>query len=251
MRISPYVLRVDRDHQGMTFLEVALVLIVIGILVAIAVPHLTRVQSRERTRSAVTAIAGMLRDARGRAMTDGVPYLVRFRRQGGGGGGSGSGGCAQGIFANVVRDNDTSYSLTPGDQVSDFQLPSAVGCDVAPYGEESGTSLLEDLSLPEDDESELAVAPSNSGPGSSSSGSGTALSNLTKGTSFPVNASGDPVIAFTPQGMPVDPAHPTQLASGAGAIYMTDNTGTVSAAILLPLGEVAVRSYDPARNDWK
>jgi len=72
------------------------------------------------------------------------------------------------------------------------------------------------------------------------------------GATFPIDpASGQPVVAFSERGIPVDPSDPSSLGSGAGGIYLTDGDTIVTAAVVAPLGEVQVMTFDPASNTWK
>ena len=75
---------------------------------------------------------------------------------------------------------------------------------------------------------------------------------VVNGATFPVDATdGRPVIAFSEQGIAVDPANPTAWGSGAGGIYLTDGDSTVVAALVAPLGEVQLRMFDTASGTWK
>ena len=58
-------------------------------------------------------------------------------------------------------------------------------------------------------------------------------------------------LGFTPRGVAVDLATPTTWGSGAGAYYVTDNTDSVYAAEVGPLGEVRVRALSGATNSWR
>lgn len=80
----------------------------------------------------------------------------------------------------------------------------------------------------------------------------TVAQTVVDGTTFPIDpSSGQPVIAFSERGIPVDPAYPSSLGSGAGGLYLTDGDSTVTAAVVAPLGGVQVVTYDPASNSWK
>jgi hypothetical protein len=82
--------------------------------------------------------------------------------------------------------------------------------------------------------------------------SATIAETVVNGATFPVDATdGRPVIAFSEQGIAVDPANPTAWGSGAGGIYLTDGDSTVVAALVAPLGEVQLRVFDTGSNSWK
>jgi len=80
----------------------------------------------------------------------------------------------------------------------------------------------------------------------------TVAQTVVDGTTFPIDpSSGQPVVAFSERGIPVDPSDPSSLGSGAGGLYLTDGDSTVTAAVVAPLGGVQVVTYDPASNSWK
>jgi len=82
--------------------------------------------------------------------------------------------------------------------------------------------------------------------------SSTVADTVVDGATFPIDAaSGQPVVAFSERGIPVDPSDPSSLGSGAGGIYLTDGDTIVTAAVVAPLGEVQVMTFDPASNTWK
>ena len=82
--------------------------------------------------------------------------------------------------------------------------------------------------------------------------SSTVADTVVDGATFPIDpASGPPVVAFSERGIPVDPSDPSSLGSGAGGIYLTDGDTIVTAAVVAPLGEVQVMTFDPASNTWK
>ncbi|HXZ84208.1 MAG TPA: hypothetical protein VEI82_01850 [Myxococcota bacterium] len=82
--------------------------------------------------------------------------------------------------------------------------------------------------------------------------SSTVASTVVDGATFPIDPnSGQPVVAFSERGIPVDPSDPSALGSGAGGIYLTDGDSTVTAAVVAPLGDVKVMTFDAASNSWK
>jgi hypothetical protein len=71
------------------------------------------------------------------------------------------------------------------------------------------------------------------------------------GATFPVDPDlGVPALGFTPAGVAVDLATPTEWGSGAGAYYLTDNRLSVYAVTVSPLGQISVRAYDPVQQRW-
>ncbi|MCA9511584.1 MAG: type II secretion system protein [Myxococcales bacterium] len=179
-------------RRGFHLFEIVIVLAVIGVLVALAMPRLRGVGSRQDTRNAVAAVAGVLQRAREQAIKDGVPHLVVVKPSAAGGGGGGGGSCPAGqqpAHLQVVRDNDSSYSVTPGDTVADQPIDGFDTCTVALYGESADAPPFPSLPLPQEDVGSVAStlahtlaggvagllgggSGSNSGSGSSGSNSG-------------------------------------------------------------------------------
>ena len=86
-----------RNAQGFSLLEVMTVVAVLGILATFAFPSTRRMLDRQEAKASATQVAGLLNDARTRALAEGTPHLVYFnppeaagRRQlhGDGGGGA-------------------------------------------------------------------------------------------------------------------------------------------------------------------
>jgi prepilin-type N-terminal cleavage/methylation domain-containing protein len=303
------------SESGFTLLEVMTAVAVMGILVAMAFPSMSRMLERQETKSSATQMAGLLADARARAVAEGTPHLVYFNAPSV----DGNGNCA--AVAVEVRDVDHSYSITEGDQTTEFHLPDSACTKVKPFDPSAASSdsaeaaaaapvpmPREDLAVKAPDAAEVgAVAAGASGAvsgavaaaantvgaiagsGSGSSGSGssgssgedssgsddsgndgqgkalaagqdglpprtsTVAETAVNGATFPVDTvSGRPVIAFSERGIPVDPSNPNSWGSGAGGMYLTDSSGsTIVAALVEPLGDVKMRTYDPASQTWK
>jgi prepilin-type N-terminal cleavage/methylation domain-containing protein len=63
----------SRNRTGFTLLELLIVIVMIGILLAMAMPKLNKVDAQASTSSAVRVIAGQLATARAAAMHTGYP----------------------------------------------------------------------------------------------------------------------------------------------------------------------------------
>lgn len=211
--------------------------------------------SRQETQDAVTSVSGLLKEARDLAERTGIPHIVYFQDEGA------CNGAPRGPYARVVRDNDFSYSQTPGDQTRTFTLPTDK-CDVTPYGKPGTTPPFANMALPTEDGSLAAaglVAAAGPAPAIPAP-VGLAVPGLpaldasgamTNGTTFSVDAtSGLPAVAFNERGIPVNPATPTDWATGAGGVYITNNNGSVYVAVVSTLGDVKVRSFNPSQGDW-
>lgn len=171
-----------RACAGFHLFELVIVLAVIGVLLAMAYPRFRGFETRRETRNAVAAVAGVLQRAREDAIKTGVPHLVVVKPPAAGGGGSCPGG-GDPAKLQVVRDNDSSYSATPGDVVADVDVDGLDDCSVALYGEGSDATPFPDLAMPSEDVGSTAqsIAQSLAGivggltgglSGSGSSGSG-------------------------------------------------------------------------------
>jgi len=67
------------DARGFSLIELAIVVLVMGMVLAMAVPAMTGFRSSHAVRTAAENIAGQLRLARERAISTGVTQTVRFR----------------------------------------------------------------------------------------------------------------------------------------------------------------------------
>jgi prepilin-type N-terminal cleavage/methylation domain-containing protein len=258
-----------RNADGFTLLELVTVVAILGILAAMATPSMVRMLQQQETKSSAAAMAGLLSDARERAVTEGTPHLVYFNPPSV----DGNGEC--GAAAVEVRDADHSYSITPGDDTKEFHLPASACKKVTPYGDGGSAEAVPDVPMPGDDLAvrapdtgvvaavgsapSAAAASGSSGSTPSSSGSGSAAvsrsavsETVVNGATFPVDpVSGRPVVAFSERGIPVDPSNPNAWGTGAGGIYLSDGASAVYAALVQPLGDVQLRAFDRASGSWK
>ena len=218
----------SRDRAGFSLVEMLTVLAIIGIVSALAVPNLLRWQLREDTRSHAGKIARVLSLARATAMRRGAPTFVLFN-------GPGIPQSAAGEFAMIVEDNDGDFLIGPTDNWTNFQKDDGIAQEVVGYGMGGGTPM----------EPGAPLAPEDNAAGN--------LGALAGASTFPVAPPpfGVPAVGFTAQGIPVDMNTPTQWGSGAGAYYVTDDSTSVYAVVVLPLGGIRVRSLVPGQNIWR
>ncbi len=243
----------SRDASaGFTMVELMTVCAIVGVLAMLAYPNMVRFREQQKTKSSATQVAGVLDNARARAISEATPQLVYINPKVV----DSDGNC--GPAAVLVRDSDHSYSITAGDEVRQIALDPGTCQATQPFGE-SGSPVDASIPLPSED---LAVRAqdgtgegSSSGPGPGPSGApeDEMLADVVvNGATFPVDpASGRPVIAFSERGIPVDPQNPTRWGSGAGAIYLTDGHSTVYAVLVQPLGNVSLRIFDHVSGNWR
>jgi prepilin-type N-terminal cleavage/methylation domain-containing protein len=213
-------------NAGFSLIELVIVLLVVGIMTAFAVPSIGRYRMGEQTRENAQQIASVLRSARSASIKEGVSHFVLFNPA--------SPPAAEGTIARVVRDVDGDWQVTGVDLAMDYKFLPATHADVVPYGTAGhGTPH----------------SAANAVPGDATGGQ---LSGVVDGANFPADpVTGRPAVGFTAQGVAVDLNNPTAWGTGAGAFYVTDSSNTVYAAVVGPLGEVRVRVLSPGTGEWK
>jgi len=214
-----------RTSAGFTILELMIVLGIVGIMAAFAVPSIGRYRLREQTLESAQLVASVLRAAHAASVKDGVQLFVIFNP------GAPS---PAGTVVRLVRDLDGDWQESVGDIGTDYAFAPATDAVIVPVGT-AGTNTPFDDSTPV--------------PGDPSGGD---LSNVVNGANFPADPNtGQPALGFGNQGVPVDLNTPTAWGSGAGAYYVTDGSSAVYAAVIGPLGEVRVRSLNPGTGQWQ
>ena len=210
-------------NEGFTLFELMIVISIMGVITALAVPALWRYSVRQDARAGAQNVASALRFARDRSMREGVQYFVLF----------GAPLSAPGAVARVVRDADLDFIESAPDVPIDVFFEPGTSQNVTPYGAGPQTPFAA-----------APLAPADLQAGT--------LGGVAAGASFPNDPNtGVPGIGFTARGVPVDLNNTTVWGSGAGAYYVTDNVASVFAAELGPLGEIRVRSLAGATNSWR
>lgn len=210
---------------GFTLIELMVVIAIMGIMLAFAVPSVVRYSRQEEARAQSHIVAAALRNARDRSIREGVQHFVLF--------GTPPPGSPAGAIARVVRDADGDYVETaPQDLGRDvfFEQPSP---EITPYG--IGPT-----------------PPFGAAPRAPSDPIGAAMASIVNGAGFPIDPNtGVEAVGFSTRGVPVSLGSPTAWGSGAGAFYITDNHKHVYAVELGPLGEIRVGSLDGATATWR
>ena len=153
--------KILRSAQGFSLLEVMTVVAVLGILATFAFPSTRRMLDRQEAKASATQVAGLLNDARARALSEGTPHLVYFNAPEV----AADGGCA--AMAVEVRDADHSYSITDGDQQREFKLSDKACRKVKQYGESSDAPAeiaavplpMEDRAVRAPDAAQVGIVP--------------------------------------------------------------------------------------------
>ena len=224
-----------RRTQGFTIFELMIVMAIMAVMLAFAAPGFNRYRQREGTKSDALMVASALRLARARAMKEGVQYILILNPAAGytteiAPDLPGSGTNLRAV-ARLVRDDDRDQVESADDT---FAMNVTVPISVYSGREyDPATDPFSDALQPDDPNATLAAVEF-----------GTTFKKLDDGETS--------AVGFTNRGIPFDPnVDPPAPPSGQGAYYMTDGQGAVFAVVLLPLGEVRVRTLSPVTNGWR
>ena len=232
-----------RSSAGFTLIELVMVLAIIGVVSAFAMPSFTRYRNQEEAKEGTARIAAQLRDARSQAMKTGIPHFVLF-------------------WPNprfpapvtlpttvmmIVRDTNGNFQVDAGEttrnvDVRDFNLKAGVvtGYNAPGIAGPHGAGRRCCLSTVT---TTLAGVPINGTDFQQDT-----TPNPPAGHTIPTNLFG---IGFTTRGIPVDLDQSTMLGTGAGVFYVTDNQFSVYAVEVGGLGEIRVHTYVPTSDIWR
>jgi len=232
-------MKFEARQHGFTLIETLLVLAIVGALVAFAVPNFTRYRNREDAKSEAMQIAGALREARARAMKDGVPYIVVFSPNPADAVPAGNPPIQLNTVARLVRDANRDNREGPGETAINVVRQRLPNSTVVNYG--SG-----------------GVQPFSGAPlvGTDAQNAGATLATVGNGANFfrdPVStavATQYPAVGFTTRGVAVRLTDTGTIGSGRGSFYITDGQNAIYAASVGPLGEVRVSTWNSATGNW-
>lgn len=224
-------MRIDlrRSRAGFTLLEMMLVVAIVAIFAAIAVPSWQRYQSNNQLRAAARSVSNAFTYARSRAVATGNRYVVAFAVDPGN---------PNDVCGNAIEDakgNPVPFV------VFDDGAPAAADCCFDPA----------ELRLSERAQPGVSWGVTIAGaPTPADTGVGDYLT----GSSFAEpNGSNAAWVVFGPDGVPVAFNVACNLGTtgtGAGAIYLTNGDRDYS-VVLTPLGTSSVDRYDPAEARWE
>ena len=215
----------ERRTAGFNLIEVAVILAVVGVMVAVATPSMSRWQANNRLADSARSVNAALSFARSEAIRSGNLHIVFFEEDAAGNDLQDAGGNDVDVLViDEGRPGSTNQNcaIDGGERVLDFSFDDDVTF---------GASLAS------------LAAPNDSGGGTFSSGS-----SFTDPSS---NAAS--WVVFRPEGTPLAFDSGCTLGgigSGDGGIYLTNGMRD-AAVVLTPLGATYVHSWGEHIGAWR
>lgn len=223
-----------RARAGFTLVEITLVIAIIGIAAAMAIPSLQTMTAHNRVRDASSAVSDAMASARAQAISSGNNIVIYFNT------GLNAG---QDICSNPLEDfNGDPVPILilddgpPGNANSNCCIDAGEGIEVRypVQGVGWGTQMA---TIPAPNDPDLAL-------------------NYVNGPTFtdPTGLNTEWVL-FRPDGVPVGfndnggPCAPGQIGSGGGALYLS-NAERDKAVVLTPLGGIKVHTWERTAGVW-
>ena len=213
-----------RRNEGFTIIELVIVLVIVGVLAAIAAPAMDGWASNLRVKAATRSMANAISVARTEALRSGNVHILFFQTD------------AQN---NPLLDLD-------GNQVPILILndgrPGSAGQNCLIDAGEPIRVVLPEQGVNWGVTNASALAPADGGAG-----------DFTTGSSFTDGGGNDASwVLFRPEGMPLafDAACVIQdVGSGVGGVYLTDQTHD-HAVVLSALGGLRLHTWNDATGSW-
>jgi prepilin-type N-terminal cleavage/methylation domain-containing protein len=223
----------SRTRGGMTLVEVAVAVAILGVLAAIALPNISEWSRHQRLKDGARSIGDVLLLARTQAIRTGRRHIVFFGRPGSTDPG-GNPVLANGAWVPVLVLNDGN--------------PGGSNCVIEGGEKVEGLRPIDGL--------DWGVSEA-SGPVATDAGSGAFAPSPWDGGTF-ADSAGNAVnwVMFGPDGLPLtfDGAGGvcgalSPAGGGGGALYLTDGERDY-AIVLSPIGGVRVHLWNPSTGAW-
>lgn len=223
-----------RRRGGVTLIELAVVLGIIGVLMLVAIPLMTNWQDAQRARQAARATADLLLLARGEAIRTGQQYVVYFGPPG-----------TTDPSGTAITNAGGGYApmLAVGDGP-----PTTGDCRIDAAEPQEGIPAVDGLSWGVSNATAAAPGDINAAAFSAPQASGHTIRDST-GTARNW-------LLFRPDGIPVvftaaggDCGVVSTTGTGGGAFYITNGTRDY-AIVLSPLGSVRVHAWPLGGGGW-